>query len=648
MFTDMVGYTAMGQTNESLALSLLEEQAKLVRPILKKHGGREVKTMGDAFLVEFPSTLDGVACACDIQGSIRVYNLSQPESRRIHLRIGLHLGDVVESQGDIYGDAVNIASRVEPLAQEDGVCITRQVYDQVHNKFELPMESLGARQLKNIAEPLEVYRLVMPWERETRTGEGAGQHPLPAAPPTNRIAILPFANMSQDPADVYFSDGMTEELITSLSGMKELTVIARTSVMKYRTTQKSISEIARELNVGTVMEGSVRKAGNRVRISVQLINPLTEGHLWAQNYDRQLDDIFAIQDEIAENIARELKVRLAPPEKVRLEKKPTEDAEAYILYLKGRHSWNERSDEGLLRAVTYFEESIKRDPNFALGYVGLADCYHVMARNGPIPPAEAYEKGEKYARKALELDETLGEAHAALASTLNYYRHDWKGSEAEYRRAIELNPGYAPAHQWYAHLLGSQKRVAEVEREMRLALQLDPLSLIMNHNMGASYYYQGKFDEAIHWFQRANDLDPTVLVASHGPTNLIQAYCLNGMPQRAMEEVERVENLARPVRTVKLWRAYVLASMKRSEEARTLLREVVAENQRLHVNPFQIAQVFFVIGDADEGFEWLEKAYEAGDGGIIWMQVEHELDGVRDDPRYLTLLKKIGLSSVRA
>src|SRR5580700_5559099 len=434
MFTDMVGYTLMTQRNEALSLTLVEEQRKLVRPILARHRGREVKTIGDAFMVEFASALDAVRCAYDIQRAVRELNIAVPEEQRMVLRVGVHLGDVVTSQGDISGDAVNIASRIESLAESGGVCVTRQVYDQVNNKFETRLESLGSKQLKNVTTPVEVFRAVMPWNLPEK--------PEPLRADVKRIAVLPFANMSPDSADVYLSDGMTEELITSLSGIRELTVIARTSTMKYRSTQKGISEIAGELNVGTLVEGSVRKAGNRVRIGVQLIDAATEGHVWARNYDRQLDDIFAVQSEIAEKVANELSVKLVSSERARLERKPTEDTEVYMLYLKGRHYWNERSDEGLLKAVSYFEKAVERDKDFALGYSGLADCYVVMGRNGPGPSAPSYEKAREAVEKALELDPELAEAHAALGGILHHADYDWRAAEAEYKRAIELKPNY--------------------------------------------------------------------------------------------------------------------------------------------------------------------------------------------------------------
>ncbi len=362
MFTDLVGYTALAQRNESLSLAIVEEQRNLIRPILVRHDGREIKTMGDSFLVEFPNALDAVRCAYDIQRGVREFNISMPEERKIHLRIGVHLGDVVESSGDISGDAVNLASRIEPLANDGGVCLTREVYNQVHNKVELRMESIGTRTLKNVNFPMEVFRIAMPWE-----SDAAGS---PVELDRRRVAVLPLKNMSPDPDDEYFADGMTEELITSLSGVRQLTVIARTSVMKYKGSQKGASDVGKELNVGSLIEGSVRKAGNRVRITTQLIDTVTEGHIWAKNYDRQLEDVFAIQSEIAEQVAGELRVRLLEPERRAIEKKSTENTQAYTLFLQGMRLVDEVEEAPLLNALETFRGGTRQGPRLRKGRGG--------------------------------------------------------------------------------------------------------------------------------------------------------------------------------------------------------------------------------------------------------------------------------------
>ncbi len=639
MFTDMVGFTALGQRDEALALRLAEEHRKLIRPIVVRHNGREVKTMGDGLLMEFTSALEAVRCAYEIQRGMRELNISLPEGRRAEIRIGVHLGDVVESEpGDISGDAVNIASRIEPLAENGGVCITRQVYDQVRNKLDLRMDPLGAKQLKNVNSPVEIYEVVMPWKEGRRV-------PSPSSE-KRRIAVLPFANMSPEAGDSYLADGMTEELITSLSGMRELMVIARTSVMRFRSSQKGVTEIAGELNVGTVIEGSVRRAGNRIRVTVQLIDAATEAHLWAQSYDRLLDDIFAVQSEIAGKVSKELAVHLLSSERERLDRKPTEDTEAYMLYLKGRHHWNERTDEGLLRAVSYFEKAVERDPKFALGYSGLADCYVVMGRNGPGSSDDNYSKGELFVAKALELDPDLAEAHAARAGILHYYRYNWEEADREYRRALELKPNYATGHQWYSHLLILRHRFAETTREADTAIKLDPLSLVVNHNKAADYYYQGKFEQAIEWFKRTNDLEPSILLGSVALIGLFQAYAVTGRIGEAAEELRMIENLPKKVRLLPFFRAYMLAITHKHEEACRAIQDIEAGYRSEHTSPYLIAVLYFVLGDADSGFKWLQTAYDEHDSGIAWMTMDYELAKVRKDPRYLALEKAIGLDDV--
>jgi adenylate cyclase len=635
MFTDMVGYTALSQRNESLSLEVVEEQRNLVRPILSRNGGREVKTMGDAFLVEFPSALSAVRCAYEIQRAAREFNADLPEERRIRLRIGIHLGDVVESRGDISGDAVNVASRVEPLAESGGVCLTRQVYDHVANKFELPLESLGAKLLKNVGSPVEVYRMAMPWE-----GEGAASA---SQRERRRIAVLPLANLSPDRTDEYLADGMTEELIMSLSGVRELTVVARTSVMRYKGSPKGVSEIGRELNVGTLVEGSVRKAGSRMRVTVQLIDTENEGHMWAQTYDRQLDDLFAIQSEIAEKVAGELRVKLVESERRRLEKKPTESAEAYTLYLKARHFWNERSEEGIRKAIAYFNQAIKLDPGFALGYSGLANCYQVLGHNQLAEFGPSYEKAREYAKKALELDKDLAEPHAALAGVKTNYERDWKAAEAEFRRAIELKPSYATAHQWYAIFLGMQGRFDEAEQEVRKALELDPLSLIINVNVGDSLYYRKEYDRAIEQYRSVIEMDDDFAVAY---SSAIPSYLRKGMFEEALNAGETYTKLTKRHHWGKLYRGYVFAAMGRVDEARRLLKEAEEGYKTEHLSPYCIATSYFLMGDNEDGFHWLQRAYDEHDSALGALLIDPEVDGVRGDPRYLAMLDRVGLLKV--
>jgi TolB-like protein len=632
MFTDMVGYTALGQRDESLSLALVEEQRKLIRPILTRHNGKEIKTIGDAFLVEFPNALDAVRCAYDIQRATRELNISLPEEKRIHLRVGLHLGDVVESEGDISGDAVNIASRIEPLAEDGGVCLTRQVYDQVESKFDLPIASIGPKALKNVKAPVEVFKIVMPWEQPQTTEE--------IVLPRDRIAILPFRNMSPDPNDEYFAEGITEEIISTVSGISGLNVISRTSVMGYKGTTKKVEEIGRELRVGSVLEGSFRKAGNKIRVTAQLIDVAVDRHLWAQNYDRNLDDVFEVQSDVARRVADALRVKILSPELGRIERKPTGSTEAYSLYLKGRYYWSKRGAENVKKAIEYFELAVHEDPSFALGYVGLADCYLIL-KNWGFDMGANLERARNMIAKALELDHGLAEAHTTKGLMLRD-EHNLRLAEKEFRDAIGLKPSYATAHQWYFGLLLSQLRWDEALDQIEKAVELDPLSPVINYNHGIYYYARRDYGRAIELFRKVTALDP-----SYPPVHvlMISIYGRMKMYDNMRGEIAIARELLKGVYP-SILDVWVKMAIARWEDDKETLRKLLPEAEA-HANEpghpeVTIASYYFHLGEIDKGFEWLERAYNVKeDLGDI--KYDPDYDGVRADPRYLDLLKRLGL-----
>jgi TolB-like protein/Tfp pilus assembly protein PilF len=630
MFTDMVGYTALGQKDESLSLAVVEAQQRLLRPVLAKHGGREVKTMGDAFLVEFASAIEAVRCAYDIQRSVREFNLTLSSEKRVHIRVGIHLGEVIEKEGDIYGDAVNVASRIQPLAEDGGVCLTQQVYDHVHDKLEFPLESLGSKSLKNVSAPMEVYRMVMPWNEEK------------VAPPPqldkNRIAVLPFASMSPDPNDEYFADGLTEELIGRVSQVSGLEVIARTSVMNYKKKEKNVSQIGRELNVGTVMEGSVRKAGNRIRVAAQLINANTEGHLWSSTYDRDLEDIFAIQSDIANQIAEALKLRLAPGHEQA--QRHLENIEAYTLYLKGRFLWNKRNKEGVLGSLKLFQEAVKIDPGYAKAYSGLADGYSVAADWGFMDLDEGMTNSREAATKALELDDTLAEAHASLGVNL-YNEYRVEEAQRELRRAIELNRSYATAHHWYYLLLLSLGRMKEAKEEIERAHQLDPLSSYYVLNMGWVSSVNGRLDEAIAIYDKLIENEPTY-AASYG--NRSSCFMLKGMKEKAYADLEAWHRLDRNEDAYKAYLAILYGWFGERERTLSMIEELIPKVGKPWVDESTIAVCYAVLGDRDEFFSWIDKAVSKKRHRIaIYLRYDPLYDKVRDDPRFPEIIKKLGL-----
>ncbi len=635
MFTDIVGYTALTQSNESQAMEVLERHNKLLRPFFPKFHGREVKAIGDSFLVEFDSALDALRCATEIQSYLHDYNLSSKEDWKIKLRIGIHLGDVIHKENDVFGDAVNIASRIEPIAGPEGICLSRQVYDQVGNKSELSLVPLGEKLLKNVSVPVDVYAVQMPWESKSRTREVELE--------IRRIAVLPFVSLSPDPNDEYFADGLTEELIDRLCQISELEVIARTSAMNYKKERKNAGQIGKELRAGALVEGSVRKADNRIRITAQLINANTEGHLWSSRYDRKLEDIFEVQSDVAKQVAEALRVRILSPELERIDRKPTESTTAYALYLQGRYYWNRRGISDVKKAMGFFELAVQEDSKFALGYVGLADCLLILRSNWNIDLESSLDKAEAMVAKALTLDPDLAEAHATKGLALSV-EFKFKEAEEEFKRAVELKPSYASAHQWYSQVFLNQMKMDEAFKELDKAIGLDPLSPIINQNLGYYYLVTRDYDRALAQFGRAAELgEPT----SHSWMGVTYWKMKKfGEMKREFAIAEEIFRGSFPLlkTSIDLWVAYIEGD---KETVKRILPHAETHMQENALDCFSVALYHFYLGEKDEGFEWLERSYSrkensiAGIKMVSWMR--EVLEEVRKDPRYSDLLKRLGL-----
>jgi TolB-like protein/class 3 adenylate cyclase len=641
MYTDIVGYTALTQTDEAQTLAVLERHNRLLRPIFPRFHGREVKAIGDSFLVEFESALDALKCATEIQSYLHDYNASSKEEWKIKLRIGIHLGDVIHQGGDVFGDAVNIASRIYPLAEPEGVCVSDQVFGQIRNKVSYPLEKMAPQSLKNVQFPVDVYKVIMPWEQRAPSKEES------PTLPRDRIAILPFANMSPDPNDQYFADGMTEEIISTVSGISGLNVISRTSVMGYKGTTKKVEEIGKELKAGSVLEGSFRKAGNRIRVTTQLIDVAGDRHLWAQNYDRNLDDIFEVQSDVAKQVADALKVQLLPNEKSNIEKKATESTEAYTLYLRGRYHWNEANDrstkEGFDKAVRYFQSAIALDPQFALGYAGLSDCYHYYGDYLFLKRAEAFPKAREYATKAIELDPNLAEPHASLGAVLHHYYWDWNGSEKELVRAIELKPSYALAHFWYNICLQVTGRFKEAYEESKRAAELDPLSKENPTHEVGGLIYLGRVKEAIELAEKTVRNDPEYFW-SHRSLGI--SYFCDGRTEDAIAELRKATALSGNHPWQRATLATFLARAGKRDEATAILRELVEVSKTQSVYNTQLAEIHYSLGQRDEAFDCLERAYEEREWAIA--EINYSLQGsdIRKDPRWASFQKRLGLPPV--
>jgi serine/threonine protein kinase/Tfp pilus assembly protein PilF len=461
---------------------------------------------------------------------------------------------------------------------------------------------------------------------------------VPSSPPAHRIAVLPFQNISSESQNEYFADGMTEELIATLSKIVGLRVIARTSVMRFKGTRMNIADIGKELNVGNVLEGSVRKEANKIRITAQLIDVQTQEHLWSQEYDRELQDVFDIQSSIAAQVTEALKLQLLSGEMERIEKAATKNVEAYTLYLKGRYFWNEFSRDGLLAGIEYFKQALEKDKDYALAYSGMADCYSVLGVNY-LPPEQTMPKAKAAAKIALQIDDMLAEAHTSLAAVTIFY--DWDGSAAEkiLRDAIEINPSYAPAHELLAYALELTGRPREAMAEIRRAKELDPLSLVINLDVGIRYYYERQYDQAIRQYRNTLEIDPNLVVTHRW---LALAYEQALKPAQAIAEFERVMVLTgQPERAASLRRAY--ANSGYPGVLHEQLKDTVETLLRPFFTPYDIAATYARLGEKTKGIEWLERACEERFPHMPWVTLDPRVDPLRSDPRFVALLKRVGL-----
>ncbi len=463
----------------------------------------------------------------------------------------------------------------------------------------------------------------------------------PAADRLPSIAVLPFVDMSAERDQEYFCDGLAEELINALTQLKGLHVVARTSAFSFKGEKRDIRDIGRELNVETVLEGSVRKVGDRLRVTAQLVNVADGYHLWSARYDRGMADIFAIQDEITLTIVDKLKVKLLGGEQARFAGRPTVDIEAYKLYLKGRWFWNKMTAEGLQDGIRYFEQAIEKAPDYAPAYAGMADAYMNLPLYSTFSPKEAYVKAKAAVEKALEIDNTLAEAHASLAWIKMNYEWDWEGAEAECKRAIELNPGYAIAHRWYAFVLLLTGRFDEAIDEIQTARDLDPLSLVTNRTVGHVYYYAGEYDRALDAIQKTIEMDPNYIYTH---LDLGLTYLGKSMPEEALEAFKKEEALSKgwnPV--VATWIGIAYAYAGQEDKAREALDDLLKHLEKGYVPPSGMARLYLVLGEKEKGFEWLQKAYEKRDFFLRYLKIERTFDSIRSDPRCDEMLQNMGL-----
>jgi TolB-like protein len=457
--------------------------------------------------------------------------------------------------------------------------------------------------------------------------------------PTKSIAVLPFESLSEDKSNTYFAEGVQDEILTRLAKVADLKVISRTSTQRFKSAPSDLRDIAKQLGVANILEGSVQKANDQVRVNVQLINALTDAHLWAEIYDRKLTDIFSVESDIAKTIADTLQAKLTGSEKTAIAKKPTANPEAYELYLKGRFFWNKRTGADLLKAIDYFNQAIAKDPAYALAYAGLADSYLLLSPYGAAAPKDSVPQAKAAVKKALELDDTLAEAHASSARIISGYDFDSQQAIAEFERALQLNPNYATAHHWFAAgPLLALGRFDQSVVEGKRSIELDPLSLINNADFGNDYYYARRYAEAIAQLRKTIEIEPRFYLAHF---YLGQAFQAKGLLPEAITEYRKATELDDdPFALALLGQAYARAG--RRDEANRILVQLNQEAKTRYVSPYGVGLMYLGLGDKKRAMDELERAYRENDGGDVYnIRIDPMLDDLRGDPRFEALAEKI-------
>jgi adenylate cyclase len=530
---DVKGYSRLMGQDETGTVDRLKEYRALMTDLIQQYRGRVVDSPGDNILSEFFSVVDATECAVKIQEELKNRNVELPKDRRMEFRIGINLGDVIEDEDRIYGDGVNIAARIESLAEGGGICISGSVFDQIEGKIPLNYDDLGEQSVKNIKKPVQVYRIYVESEESLMVEK---EVKLPDEP---SIAVLPFENMSGDPEQEYFSDGLTEEIITGLSKLPHLFVIARNSTFTYKGKAVKVQQVSREMGAKYILEGSVRSAGERVRITAQLVDGTTGQHLWADRYDRELKDIFAIQDEITMNIMIALQVKLTEGEQARSQAKYTNNLEAYVKYLQAGEYLVKFSKEGNILAKQKYQESIALEPEYAPAYAGLAGTYLKEAWHGwSETPEQSGALAMQYAQKCVALDESLSYAHAALG-LIHLVLRQWDKAIEESEIAVSLSPNSADSVVMLAVTYKAVGRVEEALSMLEKAMRLNPMPPNWYlHEFGTCYRLMGRYEEAIAVLKRVLNRSPDYL---NSRLNLIHTYVMSGEEEAA--RIETVEVL---------------------------------------------------------------------------------------------------------
>jgi adenylate cyclase len=691
MFTDMVGYSALAQRDDRLALDLLEEHRQLLREIFPRFHGSEIKTIGDAFLVEFGSALEAAQCAIEIQRTLSKRNHDVTADRKIELKIGIHIGDVVHRGGDVYGDGVNIASRIEQLAGAGGICVSTDVERQIRNALEARFEKFGSAELKNIKLPMELFRIVLPWEPGVKTARGetgrSKKFPLAAGiaailllglflawwflrpsspvhpeavsasegsgatasnPPDQKsVAVLAFVNLSDDKNAEYFSDGISEELLTVLQKIPGLHVAARTSAFSFKGKNATAQEIGQKLGVAHLVEGSVRKSGNTVRIAARLSRTDTGQDLWSENFTRDLKDVFAVETELAQTIVGHLRGQLtgasADPviqaQVQAAEKGGTKNVEAHELYLQGRFHENRNSDKNIREAFAAYQHAVELDPEFALAWAGIARTNVWIAGFSTEGGRQGFDAhlaaGRDAVSRALAIEPDLPDALFARAWIETNFDFNWGAATQTVDKMLALAPGDPGVLLAAANLEAARGNMNRTIELYRKAVELDPVNAQARAFLAFALVTAKQFSEARAEYARVKELNPS---APWAHADLGMVCLLQGQFEEAATEAQADAGE---------WARLLVVSCARWAQKRVAESDA-ALNTLIKNDPetaaYQIAQAYAYRGDKDRAFEWLERARRQRDPGLGGLLADPLLENLHTDPRWNEFLHTMGLA----
>ena len=636
MFADMTGFTAMMQEDEHRAKNQRDRMRQSLEKWIPYFQGRIIQYYGDGTLSIFSSAIQGVKCAIAIQQDLQ-------QEPKVLLRIGMHSGDVVVEENDIYGDSVNIASRIEALAIPGAVLISDKMQDEIKNQSDITTKSLGKFALKNVKTPVEVLAVTnqgMLVPSEAQMGAKAGSD--------KSIAVLPFVNMSADPENEYFSDGISEEILNGLNHVDGLQVCSRTSSFTFKGKNEDVRTVGQKLGVSSVLEGSVRKAGNRVRISVQLSNASDGYHVWSETYDSTLDDIFKVQDEISHKIITRLKENFALKSKEELIIKPaTENLDAYNLYLKGLFHCGKSNPEETKKGIKAFEEAISLDPSFVIPYCNLAYCYSYLGSSGVIPRQDAFSSAKDYTLKAIEMDPDRPESYLSMAIIKFFQNWDFAGAQVSIQKAIDLGLKSALLHQTHGMLLIALGKFDEAIEKMSLALRQDPLSLPLMSQLGDAYSFARQFDNALKQYDKIIEIDPTFRRAFEGKGYV---YIAKKDYPKAIENLLEYHRLVgNPLKGLSaLAHAYAAnGDVAKANECIEKLKLRQAQEPNV-VLDLDFAFIYTGFNDMDKAYYYLDRTINQRMGvactGIIYC-IRYPLinENLKSDSRYIELLSRMGM-----